>query len=115
VRILNISAAGARFLLRPKLLPFPVSALRPESDLAISLSLDDGESDAPRSWLMIGRVRSLVAGEDATEMSVRFSLAGEKDVHSASGAPLRSIEEGGLEGLGKWIFERHLELYRQKG
>jgi hypothetical protein len=115
VRLLNISAGGARLELRPNLLPFPLSNLRPDGYIALSLTLADREPEKYHSWYMVGRIRNLVWNKhgDTMEMGLRFSRAGEKDANSSSARPLHRIEKRGVEGLGRWIFQRHLELYRQ--
>jgi hypothetical protein len=117
VRILNISAGGARLELRPNLLSFPLSNLRQDGYIALSLALTGLDPGDTRSWFIIGKTRHLGQNEETgtLEMGLRFTLAGEIDVRSSSVGPLNRIEERGVEELGTWIFHHHLELYRQKG
>jgi hypothetical protein len=117
VRILNISAGGARLELRPGMLSFPLPNLRRDGYIALSLALTGLDPGDTRSWFIIGKIRHLVQNEEGgtLEMGLLFTLAGEIDVSSSSVGPLSRIEERGVEELGTWIFHHHLELYRQKG
>jgi hypothetical protein len=117
LRILDISAGGIRIELKPGLLPFALPIFRPSGYIAISLTLAGSAPGRSQSWLIVGRIRHLaLTGKAGTiEMGVQFSMAGAKDDRSSAPPRMSNVGRQGIEPLGRWVFERHLELYRQGG
>ena len=48
-------------------------------------------------------------------VGLRFTRVVEREPDGPVVRPLRRVRKQGVEELGTWIFERHLERSRQKG
>jgi hypothetical protein len=115
LRILDISAGGVRLELKPGQLPFALPLFRPSGYIAISLALKGSAPGETQAWMIIGKLRHLaLTGKAGTvEMGVQFSMAGAKEDRSCAPPRMSSVGKRGIEPLGRWVLERHLELYRQ--
>ncbi len=111
VQLLDLSAGGARIELDVQSSP----SLFPKQIKYLLLRLELAQEKNITIYHLLARVENVVHHSDAgtLELGMEFQMLSQKDAPDSRWK--RIDPRKGIDTLGNWVFQRHLDLYREKG
>lgn len=117
VRVVNISAAGIRLELEPELVTESGSSFEIGTHYFLLIDLFDPTGNKKlRLWLNI-KIQNRFEDFHTKKLGIGCQIEATAEIKDKEQALVqwRKMTEDGVEILGNWTVQRHLELFREKG
>lgn len=116
-RAINFSAGGLKLEIEPGVVRSSNSVFEIGEHYFLLLDLFDPQSKSKaRYWLNI-KVKNRFEDFQTRKLSLGFQIVAQAELINPKAIMLqwRDVPEDGLEELGNWAVQRHLEMFREKG
>lgn len=117
IRAVNFSASGLRLELDPELLRTTQSAFEICEHYFLLVDLFEPQADKKmRFWLSV-KVKNRYEDFLTRKLGVGFQIVGRAELNETEKSTItwHEVSPDGLDSLGNWTVQRHLELFREKG